>query len=468
MFENPDDIPFDPEGETGDDLGSDPSASTYNNEPLTSTQIRQLYQKVEKSGSPDTKHLLAILDEAQRYLKAGDEEHAFEDYSEVSSTLSPSGDATDPNDPYNVNATLNADGTGDDQGNSQNPAPTRVQDRINYFEAASPKEDFQLTDTGDGSKNVITTDGNVVLSPLDPLNDTVKISSDNKYYIFTFTHKDASTGKTTTTLWKVDRTKVNSVHLAVNPNQVTGDIHNSKNQVTVGTDSNELFISNNTRQTLGGQLSAAIGKIGYQTYYWQPFGPTGMGTGYGSDPYFTGQYEGQPQPGDTDPPGATYTVGWQGSQMFNGTPDSVQNSKGEAEEVKNLLTQISQAVSETDPKKRADLWGSINGTLSRWASQDDKGGGIANNKAQLLFNVLYGELGEEGFKSALQNGLLDPGFAQALAGDLTAKADENNNLDTEITGYQSGGPGWTHQSSADFLTQNAGSIVQGDGSGDGV
>jgi hypothetical protein len=458
-YDNPNDLPS-LNLEEGEGDSQQGSGDSFQHEPLTANQIRQLYQKVEKSGSPDTKHLLSILDEAAKDLKVGDSEHAFEDYNQVAPLFPDKSKGKKDSDPFANYGSPQTEGN--DQGGNPNPAPSRVQEGTNYFEATSPKQDFQLTDTGDGSKNVITTDGNVTLAPMDPLHDTVKISSDATSYIFSFTHKDTATGKTSTTTWKVDRMKAKSIHLAMDPSQVSGGIDNSKGQISVGTDHQEAFISSSSRQSLGSQISGSVGKVGYQTRIWMGLGFT-TDIHYHPDPFGVGSNPLQaPGTPDTDPPGATYTVGWQGTMAIHSNPDSVQESKAESDDVKSMLTQIGQAVSEKDAAKRADLWSSISENLSRWKSQDDQGGGYCNNRAQLLFNVLHGELGEEGFKKALQSGLLDPGFAKSLASDLTARPDENNNLDSEITNYQSGGPSWTHQTSADFLNTHVASGDNGD------
>src|SRR5262249_1676944 len=140
----------------------------------------------------------------------------------------------------------------------------------NYFDATPPNQDFQILDTGDGSKNVVTTEGDVTLTPMDPLHDNVKISSDSTSYIFSFSHKDSVTGKTATTTWTVDRPKAKGIHLAIDPSQVSGNIDNSNGQVSVGTDHSETFVSGDSRQSLGSQISSSVDKVGYQTYVWMP------------------------------------------------------------------------------------------------------------------------------------------------------------------------------------------------------
>ena len=77
----------------------------------------------------------------------------------------------------------------------------------------------------------------------------------------------------------------------------------------------------------------------------------------------------------------------------------------------------------------------------------------------MFFNVLYGEFGETGLKQALKNGIIPAEFTQELSQQLEVSPGDAANMN-EINGFLTGGPGWTHASSADFLRSHQGSSIE--------
>ncbi|MFO1518502.1 MAG: hypothetical protein U1F57_02365 [bacterium] len=421
----------------------DEQGNSFHMKDITRDQIMELFHKVEGSKGSDTQHLLDILRDALRSLP-NDKEHAIEDYEQVAAQV-----------PENTSP------TGDEGGDGLQP--TRVEDGINYYEATDGNKDFSLTAKGDKGQNVITTTGNVEISLKDPANDKVTLapSTDSNYLLVKINHGG------TEEVYKVSKSVAS---LRIKSDNITGDAQGLGDKLTTGVDGGSKYVSSSDKQGVANKLSAAVNKVGSTTGQWdypqstdpnapnyQPPSYGGYGTGYGGVGGPTPSYNGH-----VDDPNHVYAVGYTDSRVL-GTSDG---SKAEADAVKGILTRISQAINEPDPKKRDDLWNSINDELDRWKSQDTTGGGSCNNKAQLLFNVLYGELGEQGMKDAFSKGILDVNFARSLAGDLTAMQSENTEMQNEITDYQHGGPGWTHQSSADFLTKYATGPSKSD-SGDG-
>lgn len=123
-------------------------------------------------------------------------------------------------------------------------------------------------------------------------------------------------------------------------------------------------------------------------------------------------------------------------------------------EAVNILNSFAAAMGETDPKKRKEAWESVSDALSRLSTGSDYSTdykkGFANDVAQLVFNVLFDKFGgEAGLKDALKLGIIPSDIAASLATQLTVKASENTSDDWKNAG--GGGPGWTHQASADFL-----------------
>jgi len=127
-----------------------------------------------------------------------------------------------------------------------------------------------------------------------------------------------------------------------------------------------------------------------------------------------------------------------------------------------ILKDMAAAMAETDPEKRKELWGAVAEKLNLLATNKNYTGeykGYQNDVAQLVFNMVYDALGEDGFKDALKQGLIPKDIASNLALRLTVKADEN--LSEDFVNAGNNGPGWTHQMSADFLTTNSAEPASG-------
>ncbi len=211
--------------------------------------------------------------------------------------------------------------------------------------------------------------------------------------------------------------------------KVTGDINNSEGKVKVGADekTERRFLNPEKSAKFAETLRNALGKIGERV----------MGVDYNVGWGGTQRMG----PREEDQPNITYGV--QG--FFNPT--------NEPEEVKRVLNAMAEAAQETDPKKQKEAWEDALDVLTRIKTDFDPG--AANNRVQLLFNVLHGELGEKGLKDALKTGLIPKDFASELATILEGKPDENTKKAGEIDGYQIGGPGWTHSTSAEFLKKHS-------------
>ena len=118
-----------------------------------------------------------------------------------------------------------------------------------------------------------------------------------------------------------------------------------------------------------------------------------------------------------------------------------------------IIEAMAKAMGETNPKKRQEAWESAADILGHFSTQteyvNEAGKAYVNDVAQLVFNVLYDKMGEEGLKYALKQGLIPESIATNLASQLLVVEAENTNFDWQNAG--GGGPGWTHRTSADFL-----------------
>ncbi len=170
-----------------------------------------------------------------------------------------------------------------------------------------------------------------------------------------------------------------------------------------------------------------------------------------------------------------YAVGWKSTGIvitrlswgqlaaLNENPNLYNDTfNGEAEGVKRILGLMADAIAEKDPSKREKLWQLASDSMS----QSMKGESArTSDESQLMFNVLYGELGEEGLKKALQSGLIPADFAKNLASNLEANSAATDDLQNEISDYQTGG-GLTHGQSADLLKKNSADSPDSGNSGD--
>lgn len=410
----------------GDSLDEGPSEeSLQESADLTRREWRQLATKVRNDHPENQDELLHIINQALIADRDGDIDMEVEQFDLLSSEL-----GLDPVD-YLHGAKLESGVGGDSE--EAGDAPTRLgKDGTRYYEARDSDEGFSLVASGKKSKNVVRGAGSVTLEPANP-EDTAKVREEGGKI-----HVEFSSGDS----YEID--KSTQIHIACD--HVSGDIESG--HVSIGRSNPTPLLSESRLQEISSKIGASLDQIGSVSY------------GLGNDGLAVNALQ-------------KYTVGFcagdslnvlnisinlpfisseqKASMIAQSTSTMAAEAQAEAKDVKEVLGQIQKAIDEKDPEARASLWSSISDALGRWQSQDSAGGGNANNRAQLLFNVLYGELGEENFKWALQKGVIPSDIAGNLSGCLTAFSTEGKEMTNEITNYQRGGPGWTHQSSADFL-----------------
>jgi len=168
--------------------------------------------------------------------------------------------------------------------------------------------------------------------------------------------------------------------------------------------------------------------------------------------------------GDADNPDGNLSVGagdsnrvYVSTEELGRLADKISNASGavkldsdkKTSEAQKILGEVADAMRESDPKKRADDWSKIGDDLSQLYN-GDMGPGDINDVAQTIFNAVYDGLGEQGFKDAFgKQGLIPPDFANSLSIAITLNTGENTNSDSKDHAF--GGPGWTHQATADWL-----------------
>lgn len=297
------------------------------------------------------------------------------------------------------------------QGELYGAVPTEIEKDTLIFKGGKEGEkSFDFKSPGNGKTIRVEDAESVNITP--PTKKTeVQVTSEGDYYVITV-------GKD---IFKVNK----DADIRIFSDKVTGDIGNSEGKVKIGADEKTArrFMSPETQKKFGETLKAAIGKTGERV----------MGIDYNNG-INGNQHIG---PREEDQPKITYGV------------QNVMSASNEPEDVKRVLNSMAEAALETDPKKQKGAWETALDALKRFKTDFDPG--AANNRAQLLFNVLFGELGETGLKDAIKSGMIPKEFASELATILEIKPDENTKKGGEIDGYQIGGPGWTHGTSSEFL-----------------
>ncbi|MFO1518825.1 MAG: hypothetical protein U1F57_04050 [bacterium] len=443
-----------------EDYGTDPmgenTEGNYQEDPesraaydLTRQQWLEILNKTDALNKPNEKDLLAIIRDAIRADEAGDVATESQKYQEIAQALGQDADSVL--------------GTGDAESGQENAgdSPTKVENGVNYYEGQKG-QDYHLTpaadQTEDRVENEVTTDGNVTITPLDP-NDAVTVSGSGASAVVDIVHE----GKTTR--YTVDLSHVASLHIA--SDNVKGSAANDDNKITTGTQSSENFVSGTDRTTLSQKVANSVNKIGTFSFSWTDDFADDV---FDDDAFLI---SGDIKSSNT----GTYGLGWGGDYLKNMEMDRetmknwVRDKSGtektvnaEADAVKPVLTAMSKAMGETDPSKRQELWKEASDAMGQWKTQDQKNGGTTNDQAQLFFDVLYGELGEEGFKQAISSGLIPSDFANQICSNLESVGKENTDTKKEIDGYQWGGPGWSHETSADFIRNNSTNSQGGDSS----
>jgi hypothetical protein len=208
----------------------------------------------------------------------------------------------------------------------------------------------------------------------------------------------------------------------------------------VGTDGQvETYFSGDKRDQIANNLAATVSQIGYIDYNHDPTPGTEdlLSPGLGSSlpmPHFLGMgYE------SPNPPGATYPVGFIGNASLNASGVSVDESKKEAEDVKDWIGQLSTAVKEPNPKKRAELFDKLTKNIND-ANLNESEGGYLNNRGNLLAMAIAGAVGGvDGITDLRKKGILPDNFCKKVAEMLKARPDESKMLG-DVTDWQ-GGPG---------------------------
>jgi len=300
--------------------------------------------------------------------------------------------------------------------------PAKIEGDTFYFNGTeNPSLHLKSPDTG--KEIVIDEVEQVFLSPKNSAAE-VSLSEEAGYYVV----------KMGSDTFKVSK----SADLQINSEHVSGDLDNAKGKITVGTsDATYRKFTNPKKLTeMGGKISAALAQMDHgqfvRVHSDYPHGVVG------------GPSEFAPLYHDEKP------------DTKYGVIDSSNLGIETVEDAKKVISSVAAALKEMDPEKKKEAWDQAVQVLSLVESQTSNPG-YTNDKAQLIFDVLYGELGEKDFKSALSSGLIPQDFSNQLVTGLEANPNENCDLTGEITEYQVGGPGWTHQSSSDFLKKNNGS-----------
>jgi hypothetical protein len=411
----------------GDSFGDKPQNVTRN-------QIMALFHQIDSKNRTDEKELLNILRSALNDLSAGDQAKAFDEYEqalEKSSESDPQDKAgkQDPNaitgdpslDSLYKDSNLGANQAGSDttDSESEGDSPTRVVNGEKFYEGQTPGQGFDLHPSFDAAltTHTVTTDGKVTITPSP--SDPVTISQSGDTLVVQIVHE----GKQA--LYKIDSKKASEVQLVADPSQVTGDTPNNDGKIKVGTLENpQTYVSKSKSNEIADKLQGALQKIGSYSsggLNWLSF--------------------------------LTLAIVPVGIPIINGGRSGgkyAADSEEKTNDIKQVLPQIVSALRETDPGKKKELWSTVVETVGRWDSQESDKGHV-NDRGQLLFNVLYGQLGEDGLKEALKLGIFPKEFSDELSKVVTADPGENNSKDD--ANRETGGPGWTHQSVADFLNR---------------
>jgi len=292
------------------------------------------------------------------------------------------------------------------QGEIFGETPSKVEGDKIYFDGKdSPSLQLKSPDTG----KTVVIDGadQVQLTPKNQ-NDPVSISDDGQYYVVTM-------GSDT---FQVDK----NAKLHIDSDHVSGDVNNANGDLTVGASdaTSQKYVSPSKLNDMANKISTEANAMQYATSI------------EGED----GDY------GELVAPKSKYGMWDEGQEAKTGTDDA-----------KRVLNALADAMRETDPKKRKEKMDNATEIMSRARTQNSSPGRV-NNTAQLIFNVLYGELGEGGLTEALSSGMIPQNFVNELTTGLEADPNENTSM-KEITGYQVGGPAWTHASSSQFLKDHS-------------
>jgi hypothetical protein len=423
------------DGGDGSGTGDQPPEVSRGDIKTLLNEVQNGTVKPQDGGTLSQSDILKILNQALRDEDAGKTGNAASEYAQVVEALGGQ-EAIDPKTLAEKSlgetpTSIDSDGTIHFDGHDENGNP-----------------ELSLKAPGDSSKVVVDNATEVTLTPKNS-GDPVTVSEEGNYYVIQMGN---------------DTFKINKdANINIISDHVTGTVDSKDSHITVGaSESTSTTLANqNAQADLGNKLAGAADKIGSVTYTTDqdpstsPFGSGlvgGGGYGMGTMGMMTSPFNTK-----ANSQGFTYGVGWHGDNAYKG-PGSEQEAADEAKKAKEVIGLMADALNEKDPSKRSDKWDQVFDAMSRIMNEDTEGGHI-NNIGQLIFNVVYGELGEEGFKNALQQGLIPSNIANKLGELLNAKPEENSDMTNEITTYQIGGPNMTHGDSIDFLNHYGGVVT---------
>ncbi len=384
-----------PAGE--DSYGEDPTGGTKE-------QIKELYEKVKAQDLSNEKDLLKTLDAALNFLEDSDEandELAMEKYEEVLDQVEGLEDQ--------------------DLLSSGGEKPTRIVKGVQYFEA---NKDFQFAPIGEGKETVVDTQGSVTITPENPQAKiqveeeggtlVIRVEGQKKDYVYRI--KNAS-------------------EINIQGENVSGNYSNEDGRVKVGANGKEFFSQQKINEAAD-KLQAAAGLIGGG---WKK------------------TFKPEATPGTPLDKDANYKFAGPNQGVWVLTPDEGKKYTGpdaeKNQDVSKMLPRFAEAMRETDPKKRAELWESVKFDLELWDSQQSEKG-HTNDRFNLLCKVIKKELGEDLLKEVLGNGILPREIVGVMTAGLRAHIGEMSSLEDgrRVVG---GADDWTHDTLARWYENNS-------------
>ncbi len=282
--------------------------------------------------------------------------------------------------------------------------PTRVEKGIRYYESQYGQP-LDLVPTGKGSQNLVTTSGEVTITPQDP-KAPVEVSQEGGFFIVRVRGGEKE---------DVYKVKSNASKLKIESENVSGDLENEDGVVTAGS-KGEKYISPERLANYAQVLKAGVGKVGGD------FKKDGLGRGY-----------------------------------LDGGLQYSADTQEKNEDVKKVLEIMAQALESKEPKAKKELWEEATDIVANWLNVDSEKLGSANDRAAMVCRVLHGEFGERGFKQLLKDGILPREFAEKLVEVISIRQDE---VFSEEDGNRGRGSlHWNHKKYADFLDKHSKSSV---------
>lgn len=408
---------------------SEETSSSYEGSNPTREQLQDLFNRASHGERLNQDELLALLAEAlsqengSKVLEENEESVESQDLPEDEEPL--------------------------EEENPDVTAATRVENGVRYYVAEVPGQEFALHAGDENITSVIESNGSVSIIPKNFMQDTATLYEEGDYVVVKVLHEGQEE------IFKIH--KKAKIHIALDADRVSGNIQNLAGNVKIGSVTPQRYISTEKSAEVASKISNSMSLVGIGAVSFGSSVSSNNGTPVGVNNNFNNNnYQ-------STPPVSAQVSEEESSFMYSVGGNRSQATQ-ESEEVKRVLGLMSQALQSSDEVQKKDLWSQVVFAVDQWKGSDDpKKDSSANNKAQLLFNVLYGQLGESGLKEALQLGIIPDTFSESLALCLECRADENTNIEDEITDLQKGGTadlGWSHSTSASFLRQNKNSLEE--------